>query len=73
MLAVGEETRQSVLSSRRGSLAPSVNEGRAAVEYDRSITASIRSTPEELDRFWKEQLALYEQIAQKANVKLTMQ
>jgi tripartite-type tricarboxylate transporter receptor subunit TctC len=33
----------------------------------------IGSTPEELDRFWKEQLALYEQIAQKANVKLTMQ
>jgi tripartite-type tricarboxylate transporter receptor subunit TctC len=33
----------------------------------------IGSTPEELDRFWKEQLALYEQIAHKANVKLTMQ
>jgi tripartite-type tricarboxylate transporter receptor subunit TctC len=33
----------------------------------------IGSTPEELDRFWKEQLGLYEQIAQKANVKLTMQ
>jgi tripartite-type tricarboxylate transporter receptor subunit TctC len=33
----------------------------------------IGSTPEELDRFWKEQLALYEQIAQKANVRLTAQ
>lgn len=33
----------------------------------------IGSTPEELDKFWKEQLALYEQIAQKANVKLTLQ
>ncbi len=33
----------------------------------------IGSTPEDLDRFWKEQLVLYEQIAQKANVKLTLQ
>ena len=33
----------------------------------------IGSTPEELDKFWKEQLALYEQVAQKANVKLSAQ
>lgn len=33
----------------------------------------IGSTPEELDKFWKEQLTLYEQVAQKANVKLSAQ
>ena len=31
----------------------------------------IGSTPEELEKFWHEQLALYTKIAEKANVKLT--
>ncbi|MBN9429501.1 MAG: tripartite tricarboxylate transporter substrate binding protein [Burkholderiales bacterium] len=33
----------------------------------------IGSTPEELDKFWKEQLGLYQQIAQRANLRLTAQ
>lgn len=33
----------------------------------------VGSTPEELDRFWKEQLALYGRIAKAANIQLEMQ
>ncbi|MGE3864745.1 MAG: Bug family tripartite tricarboxylate transporter substrate binding protein [Burkholderiaceae bacterium] len=33
----------------------------------------IGSTPEELDKFWKEQLGLYQQAAQRANLRLSAQ
>jgi tripartite-type tricarboxylate transporter receptor subunit TctC len=63
-------TPKPVLARLPAAIAKAVRDPAAAARFRDAGAEGVGSTPEELDKFWKEQIALYARIARSSGIKL---
>jgi tripartite-type tricarboxylate transporter receptor subunit TctC len=63
-------TPKPIVDKLSAAIAKSVLDPATAARFKQTGADPVGSTPQELDKFWKEQMALYARIAKDANIKL---
>lgn len=66
-------TPRPIVDKLSAAISKSMKDPATIAKLKEAGTESVGSTPEQLDKFWKEQLAIYGRIAKTANIKLESQ